>query len=203
MAEENCESKLLGDFIKKCGYRPKQGLRNKWYFNFDDVDREASQLANRGTKVSLLVLKVGAKLYKAGGNDKTNRINHALAVGDFGNGHIHTDGFTVLYNGEEERERVQELVEGARVGTIVEKVDTGVNGELTFEIAGYEAGMAITEHNYNSAENSGTVTVTVASKEGEEEATGLKLFLLAGGAEATRTFITTNTYVRPVENVGG
>lgn len=194
----DCDGKLAGKFIKKCGHRPKQGVRRKWYFNWDDVDRTATQTVNKGTKVTALVLKAGAKIYEAEGNGKTSKASHALSVLDFGNGHIHTDNFTILYYGENERERVQELVEGARVGTIVERVDSGMNGELAFEIAGLESGMTITEHNYSSSENSGTVTVTVATPEGEEESTGIKLFLMEDGYTETMTWITTNSYVPPV-----
>lgn len=191
----DCDGKLAGEFVKKCGYRPKQGIAKKWYFNWDDVDRVATQLANKGTKITLLILKENCYFYEAQGNNKTSKAKHALAVLDFGNGYIHTDNFTILYHGENERARVQELVDGARVGTIVKKVDIGLNGELTFEVFGYESGMTIIEDNYDSSANSGAVAIAVATEKGEEEATGKKLFLLAGGVDATEAYITTNTYV--------
>ncbi len=172
----SCDAKLAGKFAKKCGYIPKGGIRNKWYFNWDDVDRVATQVVNKGTKVSKLVLKEGTKLYPAEGY-KQSKASHALSILDYGNGYIHTDNYTVTYRGEEERMRIQELVHGGRVGTISEKVNAGINGELSFEILGYESGMLITEDNWNSDENGGTTTLTVATKEGEEEATGAKLFL--------------------------
>lgn len=192
-----CENRLAGEFVKKCGYRPKQGIRRKWYFNWEDVDRVATQTTNRGTKVTLLVLKTGKFFYLAGGNDKSHKGAHALSVLDFGNGFIHTDMYALLYRGENERQRLQELVEGARVCSIIEKVDGGVNGELTYEILGLESGMLITEDKWSTAENSGSVAITVATKAGEEENTGAKLFLLATGVDATATYITTNTYVAP------
>lgn len=195
---EDCDAKLAGGFVRQCGHRPKQGIKRKWYFNHDDVDKAGTQTVGRGTKVTALVLKAGAKLYEAGGNDKSHRANHGLSVLDTGNGYIHTDGFTVLYRGENERIRIQELVDGGRVGTIIMNVDSGVNGELSFDILGLESGMLITEDIWNSSENGGTTTLTVATKEGEEEATGKKLFLMADGAEDTLEWITTNTYVPPV-----
>lgn len=191
----DCDDKLAGEFAKKCGHRPKQGVVNKWYGNISDIDRVATQLANRGTKVTALILKAGAKIYKAEGNDKTSGVEHALAVGDFSNGYIHTDRYAIMYKGETQRERVQELVDGARVFTIVEKVDTGEAGELTYEIAGLESGMVIIEDTFNSAENSGVTNIACATKEGEEESTGLKLFLLTAGLAATTTWITTNEFV--------
>lgn len=174
----SCEAKLAGMFARKCGHKPKQGVRRKWYINYDDIDKVGSQSENRGTKISTLVLKASAKIYPAEGNNKTSKASHALSVLDFGNGYIHTDNYSVMYRGEDERERIQELVEGGRVVTISEKVDSGVNGELSFEILGFESGMVITEDNWSSSENSGVTTLTVATQEGEEEATGAKLFLM-------------------------
>ena len=186
-------AKLAGNFARVCGLKPKQGILRKWYVNFDDLDRSATQLANRNTKITQLVLNTGAKLYPAEGNDKSHKANHALAVGDYGNGYIHTDQYTLLYRGENERERIQELVDGARVISIIEKVDGGQNGELTYEILGYESGMSITEDVWNSAENSGTAQLSVATKEGEEESTGAKLFSHTDAA-TTKSFIETNEY---------
>lgn len=199
----DCDAKLAGMFARNCGHKPKQGILKKWYFNWDDVDRVATTMVNRNTRVSALVLNAGAKIYAAQGNNKTSRGNHALSVLDFGNGYIHTDNFTVMYRGESERERIQELVEGGRVGTIIQNIDTGINGELSYDILGLESGMLITEDNWSSSENSGTTTLTVATQEGEEEATGKKLFLMVAGAETseleeTEAWIVANEYVEPV-----
>lgn len=193
----DCEDKLAGNFVRQCGYKPKQGIKRKWYGNHADIDQAATQKTNRGTKVTLLVLKTGAKIYPAEGNDKSHKGGHAIAVGDYGNGYIHTDNYNILYRGEEERERLQEIAEGAKLFSIIEKVDGGVNGELTYEILGLESGMKVTEDTWNSAENSGTANLTVATKEGEEEATGAKLFLPSGGVADVLTFIATKEYVRP------
>ena len=192
---EDCSTKMAGDFARKCGHKPKQGVSEKWYGNHDDIDFEATQMANRNTKITTLVLKEGGKLYKARGTKKTSSAEHALVVGDFTNGYTHIDRFTILYKGENERERVQELVEGARVFTIIKKVDTGVSGELSYEVAGFESGMAITEDNFNSNENSGVTQIACSTTEGEEEATGLKLFLLEEGTAATAAWITANEFV--------
>lgn len=195
---DTCDEKLAGQFTKVCGHRPKQGVSKKWYINYDDIDIEATQKANKGTVVTDLVLKGTAKIYPAQGNRKVSSIEHALAIKDFGNGYIHTDRFSITYKGANERERVQELVEGARVVTLSQKIDTGVSGELSYEIAGLESGMEITEDNYNSAADSGITKIAVATKEGEEEATGIKLFQMEGGLEAIETWITTNQYVPPI-----
>jgi hypothetical protein len=192
-----CDTKLAGDFSRICGFKTKEGIKRKWYFNWDDVDRTTTTVVNKGTKVTVLTLKTGAKIYEARGTTKTLKNNHKLSVLDYGNGYIHTDMFTLDYHGENERQRIQELVDGGRICSIVEKIDTGLNGELTYEIYGLESGMTITEDNYDSSANSGATTITVATEKGTEEATGKKLFLLATGTAATATWINTNTYVAP------
>lgn len=198
MADETCDNRLAGQFTKVCGHRPKQGVSRKWYINWDDVDKAATQKTNKGTVVTALVLKTSSKIYPAQGNKKVSALEHALSINDFGNGYIHTDRFSITYKGPSERERIQELVEGARVVTLVEKIDTGISGELSFEIAGLESGMEIIEDTFNSAADSGITKIAVATKEGEEEATGIKLFQMTGGTSAIETWITTNQYVPPV-----
>ncbi|MEC4050665.1 hypothetical protein OX284_014595 [Flavobacterium sp. SUN046] len=193
---QTCDKKLTADFIKRCGYKSKQGLRRKWYINWEDVDRSATQLANMGTKITNLVLKQDAVIYKCEGTSKTLKAKHALSVLDFGNGYVHTDNLTLQYHGENERMRIQELVEGARIISINEKIDTGLAGELTFEIFGYESGMTIIEDNYDSSANSGVVTLGVATEKGEEENTGKKLFLM-DDVDTTLAWIEANTYVAP------
>lgn len=191
----DCNSDLAGEFVQKCGHKPKQGVNRKWYGNVKDIDRVATQLANRGTKVTALVLKEDTFLYKAEGNDKAHKIKHAIVVGDYSTGYIHTDSFAVTYRGENESERIQELVEGAKIFSIEEMVDTGDAGEITYKIAGLESGMKITNDDYDSSANSGVTQLVCATKEGEEEATGLKHFLLTAGLAATTTWIEDNVFV--------
>ena len=192
---QNCDDKLSGQFAKECGYKPKQGLQKKWYFNWSDVDREATQSTNKGTKITQLVLKQGAVLYPADSADKGLKAKHALSVMDFGNGYVHTDTLVVLYRGESQSKSIQELVDGGRIGSIVMVNDTGLNGELTYRIFGFESGMKIIEDNYDSSANSGVTTITVATEKGEEESTGGKLFLMTTGLAATTAWINANTLV--------
>lgn len=199
---EDCNAKLAGEFTKACGIKPKQGVDKKWYGNWEDIDFAATQLANRNTVITTLVLKAEAKVYTASGNDKSHIVKHALAVGDFGNGYIHTDEYVPLYIGINESERIQELVEGARVFTIEKMVDKGINGEIQYRIAGFESGMVITNDDYSSSENSGTSKIICATKEGEEEATRLKIWNPAGGTATIEVWLTTNVYVAPEPEEG-
>ncbi len=157
---------------------------------------EATVMANRGNKVTTLVLKESAKIYEVLGNDKTHQLQASGVVGDYGNGFTHTDTVNILYRGDTERERVQEIVDGARIFSIIEKVDGGEQGELAFEIAGFESGMLMSSFDYDSNANSGVATLAVATKEGEEEGTAPKIFQDTDYA-TTLAFLETNTYVEP------
>lgn len=192
----DCVNVIANDFVAQCeGYMPKKGTEEMYLYNINDVDYSSTTMTNKGTKVTALVLKTGKKIYKAGGNSKTNRANHALSIKDYGNGYIHTGGATILYKGEVEREAIQELVQGSRVGVIVKKRDGGLAGELKFEILGLESGMEITEDNWNTTENGGTTSITFATPEDEEESTGAKLWVETDLA-TTEAWITTNLYAR-------
>ncbi|MEE4246325.1 MAG: hypothetical protein V2I33_13030 [Kangiellaceae bacterium] len=196
----SCDTKLSKGFVRKCGLRPKQGVSDKWYFNWDDVDREASQLSADKTKITALVLKAGAKIYEAQAVKTSKKVRHALAINDFGKGYIHTDEFIVGYRGDNENNAIQELVDGARIGTINKMIDTGENGETSYRVAGFESGMEITNDDFDSAANNGTSTIICATQEGEEEATGLKIFLMPAASEPsdlaeTDAWITANVYV--------
>jgi hypothetical protein len=196
----SCEKKLAGNFSRPCGYKPKQGIVAKWYGNIEDIDRAGCTVTNKGTKVTVLTLKAGAKIYPADTFENAHGYEHSLTIGDFGNGYIHTDMINVAYRGEDERQRIQEMVEGAKLFTIMKNVDTGVAGELTFEIAGFESGMRITEDVLSKKADGGVAKLKLATREGEEEATAEKLFLMAGGVAATETWIEANSYVPSVPN---
>lgn len=189
---EDCIIGLGGNFAKICGYKPKSGIKRKWYGNVSDIDKEATILANRGNKISTLILVAGAKLYEAKGNDKSNILKASAVVGDYGNGFLHTDVLNVLYRGVNERERIQEITDGARLFSVIEKVDGGQNGELAFELAGFESGMLLNAFDYDSSANSGVATLTVATKEGEEEGTPPKVFQVTDYA-TTLAFLESNT----------
>ncbi len=189
----DCDKKLAKSFARECLHRPKEGVLDKWFANWDDIDFSGVTMTNNGMLVTSLTLKAGAKLYKAGGNDKTSGIKHAFVQGDYVNGYTHTDTFTVLYNGVDQREQAQNIADGARVVTISKKVDGGLNGEIRYEIAGLESGMLMVSDDYDSNANSGTRTFSVATKEKEEERTGIKIFNDTDEA-TTAAWITANEY---------
>ena len=192
-----CDTLIAKDFIDECGRIPKAGIENAYLINLDDIDKSASTLAVSNTQITALVLDAGAKIYQFTSRRDAGQASHQLAQLEFATGYLHTVQGRILLRGAEERETIQDLVDGGRVAVIVEKVDTGLAGELKYEIYGYESGLKILNDDYNSNETSGVSTIILQTMEGEEESTAPKLWdegTYVGGEEA---FITDNLYARP------
>lgn len=190
----SCDSKLANKFVQQCAHTPKKGIIRKWYINWEDIDFTGTQTANKGTKVTALVLNSGAKLYAAEGHEKAAKADHALSRKEYGVTYIHKDQFQVTYDGEEERENVQRMTKG-RFVTINERNDKGLAGELSYEIYGLEAGMVLTEDVKNTNENAGTRNITVSSQEDQEESTGAKLFMMMSGTPAENNLAATTAWI--------
>lgn len=188
---ENCENKLAQGFLQLCGYKPKAGIDNKYFINFDDVDKEATQLSADRTKITTLVLKENAKIYPAEG-DKQSKGSHEFKEDVYGNGYTHTDEYIIKYRGDVAKQNVQKLVDGGKVLTIYKKTDTGLNGEITYEVAGFDSGMKLKKDSLALTENAGTQSISVATEEGAE-GTGLKTLFMTSLA-ATESFIQTHLW---------
>lgn len=191
-----CVTLLDGNFDAVCGHKPKQGVLEKYYVNYDDIDRTGTTLANSNNLISSLVLKAGAKIYRADGNDKQFQGQVNGVVGDYGNGFSHVDILNLANRKINEREQVQKIADGARVVVIMKLVDGSDDDSTKFVVFGYEAGMKFNAYAWDTNANSGVASLTVASVEGEEEATPEKVFLDTN-LTTTETWISTNTYVAP------
>lgn len=183
----DCNLDLANNFIRNCYHKPKAGILNKWIGLVDGVDTEATDLnltpnneidldSNYG--VNQFVIKSGYYLYKVEGNDKTHKAKHAFSENDFDEGYIHTDTITFLDRNKVVRENIGRLSSSKRFFTISEMVDKASDGSTTFQIAGLFSGMKLINDDYDSAENSGTQTVVLETKEQELEPTGILDFLL-------------------------
>lgn len=189
-----CDSRLAVGFLRNCE-RPisKAGIKRKWYGNFEDIDRAATQLATDGMVISKLVLKPEKKLYPVEGGKKLSSASYALSITDYGNGYIHTDKYTLTQQNATHLSGIRQLISGARVFSIIEKLDRGVNAETAFWVYGFESGMQLTEHTGSTVENGGSDLLTVATQEGEEEFTPPKIFL-DKSFDDTLKWITDNAY---------
>ncbi len=187
-----CNEKLSKSFVRSCSYKPKAGLDSTVFVvNTEDIDKSATQTSNGGAKITNLVLKEDAKVYKFEGAGKFPQGKVALKKGDNGNGWTHSLSVRVLYYGVEEREELNKLIRDGRITAIVKKKDGGVNGELTYSVLGYESGMAIQSSEWSSADNDGVKPVDFATEEGEEEALDDRV-LVHTDLSGTENFLTSN-----------
>ncbi|MDA8956154.1 hypothetical protein N9H19_00855 [Flavobacteriales bacterium] len=173
----SCIPKIIRGFVQNCDHTPKSGTLKGWIFNYDDIDRGATQIVNKATKITDLVLQADKNFYVLGAENKSVIASHESAKGENGTRYTHTALIKVPYRGENERQTIQELALGSRVGVIIQKLDGGVSGELSFEVYGFESGMLLDQDNFNTSENDGVTLIGVKSYEGEEEGTANKLLL--------------------------
>ncbi len=189
----DCTGRIFDNIRKDCFYRPKGGIKNKIYLiNTDEIDREATQLSENRLKATALVLKENAKVFIWEGKGKFPQGSTEIVKDDFGISYKHKVTHQFEYYGETERSQIQQIASGGRVTAIIEKADGGLNGELTFEILGFESGMTVQSGTWSSAENRGIVSVEFATEEGEEEATDRKIFLVNDSISETEAFIKAN-----------
>lgn len=173
-----CIGALSANFVRDCSYRPKANLDNTVYLaNTSDIDKSTSQLSDSGLTVSSLVLNDGASVYSAEGAGKYPQGSIELVKGDNGNAWKHGLTLRILYYGEDQRAQVQEMVDNGRITAIIKKKDSGLAGELTYEVLGYESGMAVQTVTWNSNENDGVVEIALQTEEDELEGTDRKIFM--------------------------
>jgi len=191
----SCENKLAKNFIRQCGYKPKSGLENNIFLlNTKEIDKALSQLSASRASVTSLTLEAAAKIYKAEGAGKFPQGTTELVKGDNGSSWKHGATVRILYYGEDQREQLQKMVDDGRITAIIEKKDTGLAGELTYDVLGYESGMAVATVTWNSNENDGVVVITLSTEEGEEESTDRKIFMDTD-LTTTKAWIETNLAV--------
>ncbi len=190
----SCENKLANNFLRQCGYKPAAGLDpNVFLINTEDIDKASSQLSESGMLISTMVLADSAKAFKAEGAGKYPQGTTSMAQGDNGPDWTHGLTLRILYYGEDERAAIQDAADGGRLTAIVKKKDTGLSGELTYEVLGWKSGMEVSTIEWSSSENGGVATITLATVEGEEEVTDRKIFLDTD-VDTTTSWIDTNLY---------
>lgn len=173
---QKCDFRLAADIMADCRNMSVKGLGNSaWIMNFDDIDREASAYseANINT-LTALVLKSGAKAYNAYVPGKTpfTGTNKALAVGTYVNTWTKQVNLVVLNEGPDVALNIIDKLSNGRFVVIMENKTPGDGGKATYEVYGFEAGLAasaITNDKYSEETNGGyavTLEETGANKSG-------------------------------------
>ena len=203
----NCYPDLGGNFVVNCNHIPKAGILRKWIGIHDDIDQQATTIAENDTSgnvefgVNQLVLKANAAIYRVEGNDKVHKLKDEAAENDFVDGHIHTDTITFVDKSQAEFMRVNRM-KGRRFFSIVETVDSGGDGLTKFLIGGLESGMKMSANDFDTAENSATRTVELKTQENALESKTVIPLFLTDGTATDATPATTLTALEALEYAG-
>ena len=151
--------------------------------------KTATTTQAQGTTVRSLILKDSKNLYRLEGIEENFQATHAFVQNTYNKAVTHTFIYRLPYNGEKQIEQLQNLLTGAKTVAITKHLDRGEYGDTEFRVWGYEAGLTLSDTDFDSNANSGTIGFTLSSKEGQEESSVAKLLIIraAGTDDADGT----------------
>lgn len=188
---EKCDFNLAADIAADCATMSVKGLGNRgWIMNFDDIDREASSYdQSNPSQLTSLILSAGAKAYNVyvPGSTPFTGTNKAMVKGNYVNTWTKQVKLVILNEGPDVTTEIVDKLANGRFVVVLENKTSGVGGKATYEVYGYEAGLAAAEmanDKYSEETNGGysaTLEETGANKSG--------LFLFGESLSATKQML--------------
>lgn len=170
----NCSELTQGLVAAQCGVMETAGAEDKVYlFNFSDIDRKTSVVANNViTKVALLqknsVQMLGFAFETHGQSLK--EAGSTFTKGTYVNMWTHNITLRIFVKKEESKKFVNQIAAGAKLVVILKNRATGNNGDVTFEAYGWDNGLELAESANTLEFTDGVVyTLTLRSPEGTQE----------------------------------
>lgn len=163
---------LDADFVLSCDDKAKGGLENDVILvNYSDVDYTAITYdAGNKNIVTNFQLKSGKIGFLLQGVKQVNSTAFELVKQEFSfDTFKHTFNGVILTPNAANKEQAEKLASGGRYVAIVNRKYKGASNADAFEIYGLESGLDLETMTYNSKENNGVISFTLASAEGEEE----------------------------------
>jgi hypothetical protein len=184
----NCAPKLTADILFDCADRSKRGLDGgkAVIINFEDVDKAASTVA--GAVISDLVTASGTSGFSAEWFKDLASVNSSYvpSTEDI-DGFVHNFLCRIQNASADNAERARELTQG-RFIIVVETRYKGTANAEAFKVFGWENGVKLSEMAYNTLENSGAITYTAATEDGDVEPFPFNVFLEIDYATSKATF---------------
>lgn len=189
MSTQSCDYKLAADMMANCENPSTKGLRNYGYLiNYDDIDFESCVRDESNPNIlTTLVLQTGKKAYRmyVPGNTPYTGTNKAFAKGTYRNSFTKGVNLVILDNGPSVvKDIINPLANGLFVA-ILENKFSGKDGKNTFEVYGFEQGLAasaLADDKY-SEDTEGGWSATLE----ETGAPSAGIFLFNNTVAATRT----------------
>ncbi len=164
-----CSKKITDDILYDCVDLPKKGLSGSAgvLINYDDIDWSAT--VKSGSVITNLALNSGATGYAiqwykdiASANSSYNKDTE------------NEDGFLQNFvcrlatSTAENAERANELKQGRFIVVLKTKY-LGTDEEDAFKALGFDAGLTLSEMAFDTSENSGGITFTLGTEDGDIE----------------------------------
>lgn len=183
-----CAKKVTDDLLFDCADAPKKGVDGgrAVLINFDDIDKAGSTVA--GATISDLVLAAAASGFAVQWYKDLASANSAFTPST-----EDVDGFThnfltrLANSSAANAERANELKQGRFIMVYETRYKGTANAEA-FKVAGWDSGLKLSEMVFDTLTNSGALTYTLATEEGDVEQYPFNIFLETDYATSKATF---------------
>lgn len=167
-----CEGLITADILYDCENPPVGGLETDVVLiNISEIDRAATtyDVTNKDI-VTNLQLQAGKTGYLFQGIKQINTASSELVKKEFSSDKEKHSFIGVLLNvSAVNKDQINQFKEGGKYVAVVNRKWKGADNEEAFLILGLEVGLEIETQTWNSNENDGTLTFTLASADGFEE----------------------------------
>lgn len=154
--------------------------------NHDDIDREASKVAD-GVCSELVLTESSGGAFRYESSDNAFEGNCTLAKGTYQSSYDHQIVLRIFVKTQEAKDEINKLKD-SRVFVITESRDAQ-NPETRYEIYGFDNGLVLTDLQAPTTDSDGVIyTITLASADNAKESS-LPVSLWAGSAAATKTAV--------------
>lgn len=171
-----CNRELTDGILHDCNTNPKKGIDSgkAVLINYDDIDRAATVVNGATVNIQLKAGKAGFPLqwYK----DLANASGTYVPSTENQDGFSHAFMCRLATTSATNAERSKELKNG-RFVIAYETRFKGVDKLDAFKLGGFENGLRLSEMVTDAAQNSGSITFTISTEEGDFEEYPYHIFL--------------------------
>ena len=186
----SCINKLTANLSYSCdsSNKPIGGLDGSKAVLINRSDLDYTALTQSGATITNLTLKSGATGYSVEFIKQLGSTTSKLQVNENGiDKYMHSFACRIFGTGAADAERMRELTSGEFI-VVVETKFKGSSNADAFKVYGWDNGLRISEANYSSLENDGSMLFTLSSVKSFEETYPYNIYLES-------TYSTTKTKV--------
>lgn len=143
MAILDCSQINVGFAMDSCSRLSIAGTGSRVILlNYSDINKALSEEAEN--VIASIVLKAGAKGYEVASLPDATVGEDTLSAGTYRNRHLHSVTVRIFKKSEAAKKFVNSLTD-ARIVAIVENNDIGEEGEVKYEVYGWDSGLKLSE----------------------------------------------------------